>query len=281
MSVQRVLCVDDDDQLLSGLERGLRKVCPVVTANGGRAALDLLRRDRDFAVIISDMRMPQMDGAHFLAEARLLAPHAIRVLLTGEADLDAVIKAVNAGHIHHYMRKPLEREDLTQLVGRAFLEHAELVKQSERARATVKAGLDLALALLGTRTPSAAGHVARSAELAVHLGQAIGLTDLVSVDLATRAVALSRHLPPGNARVLVENLFHEEDGLGGVRRTVFELFETGAGARLSVMAGVVHAALLASQPRHSAADDAEVMRVLEQKVDGRIFEALQNLPRAA
>jgi response regulator RpfG family c-di-GMP phosphodiesterase len=280
MSVQRVLCVDDDEQLLSGLERGLRKVCPVVTANGGPAALELLRNDRDFAVIISDMRMPVMDGAHFLAQARLLVPRAIRILLTGQADLDAVIQAVNAGHIHHYMHKPIEREELTQLIGRAFVEQTELVKQAERARTTVKAGLNLALALLGSRSPSAAAHVARSAELAVQLGAAVGLSDLVSVDFVTRAAALSRHLPPGNARALVENLFHEEDGLGGARVAVLEVCDQVPG-RLSVMAGVVQAALLASELRTTEISDGELMAVLSQKLDHRLVEAIATLPRAA
>jgi len=281
MTLQRVLCVDDDPQLLAGLERSLRKVCPVVTAPGGPEALERLRSDRDFAVIISDMRMPVMDGAHFLAEARLLAPLAVRVLLTGQADLDAVITAVNAGHIHHYLRKPLEREDLTQLVGRAFVEYGDAVEQAERARTTVRAGLDFALALLGAKAPAAAGQATRSAELAVRLGEAIGLSDLVSLDLTARATALSRYLAPGNARALLENLFHEKDGLGGARNAVLELADQVPATRLSVMASVVNGAMTASELQRFDLSEVELNSRLEASVDRRILEVMRALPRAA
>jgi hypothetical protein len=225
--------------------------------------------------------MPVMDGAHFLAEARLLAPHAVRVLLTGQADLDAVIAAVNAGHIHHYLRKPLEREDLTQLVGRAFVEHTEAVEQAERARNTVRAGLDLAMAVLGSRAPSAAGQATRSAELAVRLGEALGLSDLVSLDLTARAVAISKYLPPGNAKQLVENLFHEKDGLGGARSAVLELVDKLPEGRLSVVASVVNGAMVASELQRADISENERTQRLEQSVDRRILDVMQSLPRAA
>lgn len=280
MTLERVLCVDDDPQILSGLERSLRKVCPVVTAGGGQAALDVLRRDRDFAVIISDMRMPVMDGARFLEQARLLAPDAVRVLLTGEADLEAVIKAVNAGHIHHYLRKPLEREDLTRLVQRSFVEHAAALEQRERTRKMAKAGVDLTILVLALKAPSAAQHAERAATLATRLGETLGLSDLFAVELAARLVVASRHVDRGHSRTLLADLLPEEEGLGGVQRAVLELWGEPHAHNLSVVASVVNAAVVASELSDEL-PEGERNQLLEKAIDPRVLDALRRLPRAA
>lgn len=280
MTLERVLCVDDDPQILSGLERSLRKVCPVVTAGGGQAALDVLRRDRDFAVIISDMRMPVMDGARFLEQARLLAPDAVRVLLTGEADLEAVIKAVNAGHIHHYLRKPLEREDLTRLVQRSFVEHAAALEQRERTRKMAKAGVDLTILVLALKAPSAAQHAERAATLATRLGETLGLSDLFAVELAARLVVASRHVDRGQSRTLLADLLPEEEGLRGVQRAVLELWGEPHAHNLSVVASVVNAALVASELSDEL-PEGERNQLLEKAIDPRVLDALRRLPRAA
>ncbi|MFZ5444637.1 MAG: response regulator [Myxococcota bacterium] len=280
MTLERVLCVDDDPQILSGLERSLRKVCPVTTANGGQAALELLRRDRNFAIIISDMRMPVMDGAQFLREARLLAPDAVRVLLTGEADLEAVISAVNAGHIHHYLRKPLERDELTRIVQRGFLEYAETQGRRERARKMVRAGVDLTLLVLSVKAPAAAAHAQRAGQLATRLGEALGLSDLFTVELAAELIVASRHVEADRARALFSDLLPEDDGLGGAQRAVLELW-TGTSARnLSVAASVVNAAIIASEV-HDELSEVERSQLLEKELDPRVLDALRSIPRAA
>src|SRR5258705_6448145 len=98
-TLPRVLCVDDEPHILEGLMLQLRRQFTVFTAPGGRAGLECLARERGFAVVISDMRMPEMDGAAFLARAREEHPDAVRILLTGNSDLDAAIAAVNEGEI--------------------------------------------------------------------------------------------------------------------------------------------------------------------------------------
>src|SRR5690606_15932029 len=89
----KVLCVDDEPHVLDGLSLSLRKRFVVVGETTGMSALEWLRENEDVAVVISDMRMPRMDGAEFLARARELRPDAVRVLLTGRADLDAAAAA--------------------------------------------------------------------------------------------------------------------------------------------------------------------------------------------
>src|SRR5215217_3105894 len=102
--VARVLCVDDEPHVLEGLRDSLRRSFDVRVAACGADALALLEEEPDgYAVVISDMRMPSMSGAAFLGQARRVAPNAVRVLLTGHADLDAAIAAVNDGQLFRFL----------------------------------------------------------------------------------------------------------------------------------------------------------------------------------
>lgn len=84
----RLLCVDDDANVLAALDRQLRHRYALVLGHGPVAGLERLRDQGPFAVIVSDLHMPGMDGRAFLAAAREIAPHAVGVLLTGGAELD-------------------------------------------------------------------------------------------------------------------------------------------------------------------------------------------------
>src|SRR5690349_16055277 len=95
----RVLCVDDDPNVLEALATNIGRRYDVQTAVSGAQALEQLTIDPGKAVIVSDMRMPVMDGATFLAKTRELAPDAVRILLTGQTDLQSAISAVNDGQI--------------------------------------------------------------------------------------------------------------------------------------------------------------------------------------
>jgi DNA-binding NtrC family response regulator len=88
--LHKILCVDDEPRVLEALKRHLREHFEVLTADSGAAAIDIINANKDLAIIVSDMRMPEMDGATLLRHARVLQPGAVRVLLTGQADIAAV-----------------------------------------------------------------------------------------------------------------------------------------------------------------------------------------------
>ena len=112
----RILLVDDDPNILQGYQRQLHKHVDIETAQNGIAGLKSLKEKGPFAVIISDLRMPGMDGIAFLAEAREQSPDSVRVMLTGHADLEAAINAVNKGNIFRLLTKPCPAENLLQTV---------------------------------------------------------------------------------------------------------------------------------------------------------------------
>jgi DNA-binding NtrC family response regulator len=114
----RVLCVDDEPNILRALSWLLQKEFDVMTSTSGHEALELARRG-DFDVIISDQRMPEMSGVDFLREVRALAPRAMRILLTGYSDMQAVLRSVNESEIFRYINKPWNINELPKVVAQA------------------------------------------------------------------------------------------------------------------------------------------------------------------
>jgi response regulator RpfG family c-di-GMP phosphodiesterase len=115
-----ILFVDDEPNILSALQRLFRPLgYRIFTANGGAPGLELLAREK-VDLIISDMRMPEMDGAVFLTQAAQRWPQTLRILLTGYADLSSAVAAVNKGNIYRYLSKPWEDNDIKLTVQQAL-----------------------------------------------------------------------------------------------------------------------------------------------------------------
>jgi signal transduction histidine kinase len=122
----RVLFVDDEPMVLKGFRLHLRKQFDVHTAESGRDGLKTMETEGPFDVVVSDMRMPGMNGADFLARARQTWPDTIRVLLTGYADTNSAIRAVNEGQIFRFLTKPCRPPDLAAALGDAVAEQRRI-----------------------------------------------------------------------------------------------------------------------------------------------------------
>jgi DNA-binding NtrC family response regulator len=118
-----ILCVDDEPRLLEGLRLTLRQAYDVATATSGEEALEVLQKRAGAAVVISDMRMPGMDGAAFLSKVRTLWPDSTRLLLTGELGRDVAVTAVNEGQIFRFLTKPCAPAKLIAAVEAAVRQH--------------------------------------------------------------------------------------------------------------------------------------------------------------
>ena len=133
-----VLCVDDEPAILSSLRRLLRpKGYKVLMAEGGQAGLELLANE-PVDLVVSDMRMPEMDGAQFLEQVRLRWPEVIRILLTGYADVSSTIAAINRGEIHRYISKPWDDQNML-LVIEDGLRRGRLERENQRLQALTQA----------------------------------------------------------------------------------------------------------------------------------------------
>jgi len=127
---ENILIVDDQQEILNSLQRLLKNEFNIFVAPSGEQGLELIRK-QSFAVVVSDQRMPQMDGVTFLKQVKELQPEAIRILLTAYADIEATISAVNQAKIFQYISKPFEPDEFKQILNNA-LQHYRLVQENKR-----------------------------------------------------------------------------------------------------------------------------------------------------
>ncbi len=134
----KILLVDDEVNITKSLRRLLMQSedYEIFVGNSGAEGLEQIREQVDIGVIISDQRMPQMTGVEFLGEARKLAPDAIRILLTGYADIEASIAAINQGAVYRYLTKPWQDDELLSTVAEAA-SHYRLLSENKRLNALV------------------------------------------------------------------------------------------------------------------------------------------------
>jgi response regulator RpfG family c-di-GMP phosphodiesterase len=136
--VTTLLFVDDEPSILSSLKRLFRPHgYRIHTAESGAEGLEIMARE-PIDLVISDMRMPEMDGAHFLEQARSRWPGTVRLLLTGYADMESTINAINRGEIYRYINKPWDDNDIVLLV-RDALSHKRLERENTRLNEEVLA----------------------------------------------------------------------------------------------------------------------------------------------
>lgn len=124
-NLPRILCVDDEAHVLSGIKRRMRTKYNIVTAMGAEEGLNELNNNGPFDVVISDFRMPGMNGAEFLCKAMEIDPTVTRILLTGEANMQEVQTAINEGHVYKVLLKPCSAEELRDAMSSAVKKHIE------------------------------------------------------------------------------------------------------------------------------------------------------------
>lgn len=179
-----ILCVDDEPNVLEGLTLNLGRRYDVQTAGGGAAALELLRQDPSKAVIVSDMRMPGMDGATFLAQARAVAPDAVRILLTGQTDIDSAIQAVNEGQIFRFLTKPCAPPALQAAIASAIEQHELITAQKVLLEQTLHGSIKALTEVLSLTSPAAFGRATRIKQLVSELADALGIKQRWQVEIA-------------------------------------------------------------------------------------------------
>lgn len=207
-TVPRVLCVDDEPRVVQGLAVHLRRGYEVLTAHGGEEALEKLKTAGPVAAIISDMRMPGMDGAALLAKVRSLYPDTVRILLTGEPGRDAVVSAVNKGQIFRFLAKPCPVDDLLACIEAAVDQHRLITAERVLLQHTLVGCIRALIDVLALTNPVAFGRASRLRQqamaFAAHLGCAEGYWQLESAAMLSQIGFLS--LPSE----LVEKIYYGE-----------------------------------------------------------------------
>ena len=196
MTVPRVLFVDDEPNVLLGVTRALRGRFDVVVSTGGDDALQQMTQE-SFDVVVSDMRMPHMDGAAFLAQAKRLAPDTVRLVMSGHSDLEASVRAINQGRIFQFLVKPVTRDALVAALEAAVEQHRLILAERELLERTLTGAVDALSEGLALTSPLAFGRSRRLKALASALADELKLAKKWPLEVAAMLSQLgAATLPP-------------------------------------------------------------------------------------
>lgn len=173
-----ILFVDDEPNVLQSIRRSLRKEFDVDTAEGGEEALRMLNANGPYAIIVSDMRMPGMNGVEVLAQAKLDSPDTVRMMLTGNADQQTAVDAVNVGDIFRFLNKPCETEELSQAIRSGLRQHELITAEKELLENTLQGSIKALAEVLALSNPEVFGKTARFKNQVRQIAAEMGLDDL-------------------------------------------------------------------------------------------------------
>jgi response regulator RpfG family c-di-GMP phosphodiesterase len=182
--MKRVLCVDDEPNVLQAFERQFRKRFDIQTALGPQLGLEAIRSAGPFAVVVSDLRMPGMDGIEFLSQVRQMSPDTVRVMLTGQADLGAAIAAVNQGNIFQFLNKPCPSEVLGRALDAALEQHRLITSERDLLEKTLHGSIGMLSEILSLVNPPAFSRAERARRYVRHMAEHLGLGDAWQYELA-------------------------------------------------------------------------------------------------
>ncbi|MDB5970586.1 MAG: hypothetical protein JWQ90_3036 [Hydrocarboniphaga sp.] len=180
----RVLCVDDEPNVLAGLALHLRRRYELLAATSGAAALEALKRDPGIAVVLSDMRMPGMDGVAFLRQAREVSPESTRMLLTGQSDLNSAIAVINEGQIFRFLTKPCAPDVLLSAVEAAVEQHRLVTSERVLLQQTLHGSISALTEVLALTNPLAFGRASRTRQLVGELAAQMNLRQTWQIEIA-------------------------------------------------------------------------------------------------
>ena len=181
---QQILCVDDEPNVLQAFERQFRKRYELHTALGPEKGLEGLTADGPFAVVVSDLRMPVMDGIEFLARVRERWPDTVRIMLTGQADLSAAIAAVNQGKVFQFLSKPCDSETLARALDAGLEHHRLITAERELLEQTLRGSIGVMSEILGLANPVAFSRAERIRRYVLQIATQLNLAELWQYELA-------------------------------------------------------------------------------------------------
>lgn len=180
----RILFVDDEPLALQGLSRSVYREFKADLAEGPEAGLQKVKNDGPYIVVVSDMRMPVMDGAEFLSQVRTLAPDSIRVILTGCADTEAAMRAVNEGRIFRFLNKPVTAEDLAISLRACVAQYDLMRREKELLEKTLAGAIRVLSEMLHLANPVAFNKGARICRYVRHIAGKLGLSNTWQYEIA-------------------------------------------------------------------------------------------------
>jgi response regulator RpfG family c-di-GMP phosphodiesterase len=311
---EKILMVDDEDAVLVGYQRMFRNEFQIDTAPGGAAAVTALETTGPYAVVVSDMRMPEMDGTQLLRKVKVIAPDAVRIMLTGDADVRSAVSAVNEGSIFRFLTKPCNKDTLGKALTAGLMQHRLLTAEKDLLENTLQGSIQVLTEVLSLVNPTAFGRALRVRRYIHHVATKMALASPWRFEVAAmmsqlgcvtlhpetiEAVYAGRKLPPdeqkrfdahpGVARDLLSKIprmepiawmiAHQNDSAAAGATTGGDIAKL-ATADMRLGSNLLQATLAFDELVSKGLSQAEAASRLSREhtsFDPRIFEALAQL----
>ncbi len=205
---RKVLLVDDDVNILAAYKRVLRGKLELSVAENGKEALNILKSSGPYAVIVSDYRLPEMDGIEILSRARDLFPDTVRIMLTGQADMQAAIDGINQGNIFRFLTKPCPSEIFLKQVYAAMEQYRLINSERELLDQTLKGSIKVLVDILALVNPMAFSRLGLIRSLAKNLARQLQVKDIWEVELAALLSQIGCVTVPPQ---ILQRAFRQED----------------------------------------------------------------------
>ena len=302
----KILCVDDEDMILKGFQLNLRKDFELHLASNGVEGLEVFDKEGGFSVVLSDMRMPQMDGATMLGEIKKRDPEVVTVLLTGHTDFESAMSAVNSGSVFRMLSKPCPPEDLIKVL-HASIEQNDLIRSKRiLLDQTLRGAVDALAESLSFAKPLFFGRAQRVRRLANELAEIMEIPNSWRVDVASVFSQIGYISLPNSVS---EDVYHKRKLNAEVKEMVKQLpsdtqkvidkipgledvckilqkvdiqyrFEENDAAGLRLLASVLRVALDFDYYEETGHDRAIILQTLKSRTkdyDPNVTDALQKL----
>jgi response regulator RpfG family c-di-GMP phosphodiesterase len=183
--MEKILLVDDERNILEAFQRQLRKHYQCEVAEGGAAGMELIADRGPFAVVVSDYRMPGMDGTQFLANVKVRSPESIRMMLSGQADLPAIVEAVNQGEIFRFLTKPCPPETFHNALEAGLSQYRLIRAEKELLEQTLTGCLQALADVLSFVNPEAFGRASRLKRYVLKIAEQMGVSEVWQLEVAS------------------------------------------------------------------------------------------------
>ena len=272
----KVLCVDDDANILTGITRNLRKQFEIDTAVGALAALKMIEKDCPYAVIVSDMQMPGMSGVEFLNITKQKYPDTVRVMLTGNADQKTATDAVNRGQIFQFLNKPCPPEKLAEVLTSGIKHYRLVTAERELLENTLNGSVKVLMEILSLSDPASFGRGQTVRDQARQVADMLQLKSTWELDLATMLCPIGCvSLPPElnkKARAELDLTGAEKDAVARVPQVGHDLL-----TKIPRLEAVARIVLYQNKNFDGTGFPSDAVKGEEIPVEARIIRALADI----
>ncbi len=182
--MEKILLVDDDNNILDGFRRSLSREFVMETALGGQQALQLVTENGPYAVVVCDMRMPGMDGIELLSKIKAHSPETIRIMLTGNTDIDTAMNAINEGSIFRFLAKPCGKEVMARTLTAALVQHRLVTAERQLLEETFSRSIQVLTEVLSLVNPAAFSRAERARRYIHHIVTSMKLPNVWQYEVA-------------------------------------------------------------------------------------------------